>query len=152
MPTLHEWRHILARGVAEGLSVPERSYSFPCYPFFVPSLLELPCGVVQPGGPSGGDFTFDSPGDPDDAVTWCSFMARWTVWLFFAEPNSEAAAASLDDVVYRLHTGAVRACATDEWNPDGFVPVVHGSSQVLEVTYAERTVWATAVEITVPVS
>ncbi len=150
LPTLHEWRHIIARGVSNGLSVPERNYSFPCYPFFVPSLLELPCAVIQPGGPGGGDFTSDTPGDPDDQNTWCATNARWSIWVFLAEPNSENAAADLDDIVYRLHKGALKACLTDEWNVAGVEPLVRGASQVLEVTYAERTVWSTVIDVVVP--
>jgi hypothetical protein len=152
MPTLYQWRHIIARGVSNGLAVPERSYHFPCYPYFVPSLLELPCGVIQPGGPGGGDYTYETTGDPDDEVTFCQFMARFSLWLFFGSPNEENSAADLDDIVYRLHTGALDACLTDEWNPNAHRPTVRGASQVIEVTYAERTVLSTAVDIAVPVT
>lgn len=152
MPTLNDWRHILSHGISKGLGVEERGYLFPVYHYYVSSLDVLPCGVLQPGGPSGADYTTDTPGEPDDQNTFCQFMARYTLWLFVANPNTEDAANILDDLIYRLHTGALGPCVEDELNPEGFLPACRGATQVYEITYGESIYLSSAVDLVVPVS
>lgn len=152
MPDLDQWRHILAWGTSEGLAVPERDYWFPCYPFYVPQLTVLPCAVLQPGGPGGGDVTYIDDGERDDGSTMCAYMARFTLWFMFADPNSDDTASLLCDVVDRLHKGALNICAEHPDNEHAFRPFVWGASQVFEITYTEKNVLSVAVELSVPVT
>jgi hypothetical protein len=151
MPTLREWRHIVARGASVGLSHPDAGHRFEVVQFAPARLPDvLPCGLVQSG--NGGVYTDATIDGADGLTTACQVSALLTLWLVVGGPLTEEAADVIDDLIGQLHGGALDACADDELNPAGFVPVVLGSDAPGEGEYGSQSVWWAPVRLLVPAS
>lgn len=147
MPSLREWRHIIAHGASVGLSHPDVGHRLEVVPFSSKVLPDqLPCGLVQQG--ASGIYT-DST-DEGDLSTACQVTAAFTLWLVVGDPLTESAADLMDDLVSQVHRGALAACADDPLNPDGFVPTVEGVDQPSMGQFAGRDVWWAPVSLLVP--
>lgn len=149
MPTLTQWRHVLANGASTALSVPEIGYRFPVYPWAVGKLNALPCGLIQQGG--DGQYLNPSSG-PGTLSTLSQLTATYRLWLAVADPLSEQSADVLDDLLSRVYGRAFRAaCAADDLNPHGAEPKLGAASDPAMGEFDNQTVWWAAVPMTVPV-
>lgn len=150
MPTLREWRHILAAGAEALLTVPETGTVLRVLPFGPKSLPDLPCGLIQSG--NAGQWTDATAGD-DLPTTASQFAGVFTLWLVAGDPLSERCQDVLDDLVTQLHrAGGLPACAVDPANPSGFVPVLEGVDAPGIGELGSRPVWWAPARFVVPVS
>lgn len=149
MPTLREWRHILANATSATLSVPEIAYAFPVFPWAVGRLGALPCGLVQ----QGGDGQYLTPGTGTGTLsTLCQATATFRLWLVAGDPLSEQAADVVDDMLSRIYGREFRAaCAADELNTHRATPQLGAASDPAMGEFDNQTVWWAAVPLTVPV-
>jgi hypothetical protein len=149
MPTLREWRHILAAGVEAALSVPETGTVFRCLPFASGRLPALPCGLIQSGGSAGP--WLDTTADSELVSTACQASATFTLWLIAGDPLSEQSHDVLDDLAQRLiSVGSLSACADDPANPGRFVPVVESIESPGVGDIGGRPVWWASARLVVP--
>lgn len=150
MPSLREWRHILASAASTALSVPEDGYSFPVYPWAVGRLGQLPCGLVQQGG--DGQYLTRASG-PATLSTLCQLTATFRLWLVAGDPLSEASADVLDDLLTRLYGRQfLAAVVADSLNPHGAEPRLGAASDPGMGEFDSQQIWWAAVPLTVPVT
>jgi hypothetical protein len=109
MPTLHDWRHIIAHGVSTSLSVPDLDYRFECVHYACGILPPLPCAVLQ----QGGQGTYVEPSSTGVHSTVCMATAIFTLWLMIGDVLTEQAADVLDDLITQLYSGALKSCRDD---------------------------------------
>jgi hypothetical protein len=147
MPTLREWRHILAAAASGALSVTELGHRFPADPFSPARPEILPCLLIQQGG-SGGDYVEDV----SDLATLGQYQARFTLWLVCGDPLSEGAADLFDQLIEDLHSPVFgERCAADPANPAGHVPAVGAVGTPGQGELGAIPVWWAPVELVCPV-
>jgi hypothetical protein len=144
MPTLREWRHILHRAIAMDLS-DDGEAPFPVYPFATKDIEVTPCVVLQ----QGGQGTYLDPNG--EARTVCLVTGTITAHLVVGDALTEQAADVLDDLAYLLYAGGLKACRSDELNPDGHVPVLGALSDPGVTPLGGGEFWSASVPISVPV-
>jgi hypothetical protein len=149
VPTLKEWRHVLASAASTALSVPEVGYGFPVLPWAAGKLGALPCALVQQGG--DGQYVTPSSG-PGTLSTLCQLTGTFRLWLVAADPLTEQAADVVDDMLSRIYGPAFRAaCRADDLNPHGAEPKLGAASDPAMGEFDNQIVWWAAVPMTVPV-
>jgi hypothetical protein len=147
MPSLRDWRHILAAAAGGALSVTEAGHRFPAYPFSPARPEVLPCLLVQQGG-AGGDYVEDT----SDLATLCQYQARFTIWLVCGDPLTEHAADLFDRLIEDLHSSTFgERCQADPANPAGFAPAVGAVGTPGQGELGGTPVWWAPVELVCPV-
>jgi len=145
MPTLTDWRHILANAVTVTLSTPETGHVFPVIPWAALKPEHPPFGVVRSG--NGGRYV-EMRGGAVSSV--CAGTGYASIWLFSGDVGSEQAESVLAELVDRLLFSRLKSCRDDPLNVDRFVPALVAVTEPGPVEFGSLLLWGCSLPVEFP--
>jgi hypothetical protein len=149
MPTLRDWRHIIAHGVATALSVPDADYRFPVVHWATLKPADsVPFAVIR----SGGNGLYIDTTTIGRLHTVCQVTGYLSIYLFAGDVGSEDAEDVLSDLVVRLAGDRLRSVRDDPLNLNRFQPPLGPITQPAPIEFASFTLWGCSSVVEFPIN